>query len=174
MNGFLNPNKILDELDLREDMTAAEFGCGSGNFTIALAKRLIGGRVYGLDVQAEALSALQGQARTERLSNIETIHCDLEQKGGSTLPNDFIDLVLIPNVLFQAEDKETIIKEAVRILKIGGHVLIIDWKKESRLGPKTGRVFPEQLKEISAKLGLKLKKEFDAGSFHYALLFEKP
>lgn len=174
MEGFLNPNEILEQLHLQDDMIVAEFGCGSGNFAIALAKKLVEGRVYGLDVQAEVLSALQGKARSERISNIETIQCDLEQEAGSTLPNEFLDLVLIPNVLFQAEDKKAIIKEAERILKKGGQLLIIDWKKAPKFGPKNGRISAEEVKSIAEGLDLKLEKEFDAGSFHYALLFKKP
>jgi cyclopropane fatty-acyl-phospholipid synthase-like methyltransferase len=57
MKSFLNPEKILDQLDLKADMLAAEFGCGPGNFVIALAKRLDEGLVYGLDIQEEPLSS---------------------------------------------------------------------------------------------------------------------
>jgi len=171
---FLDPNKVLDELELREDMIVAEFGCGSGNFTILLAKRLPEGKVYGLDIQEEPLSALKGRARQEGLFNIQAIRCDLEQENGSTLPNDFFDLVLISNVLFQAEDKKAIIKEAIRILKKKGEMLIVDWKKDSSLGPKQGRISAKEVKTVGEELGLKLKKEFEAGGFHYGLLFEKP
>lgn len=174
MEGFLNPNEILEQLHLQDDMIVAEFGCGSGNFAIVLAKKLVEGRVYGLDVQAEVLSALQGKARSERISNIETIQCDLEQEAGSTLPNEFLDLVLIPNVLFQAEDKRAIIKEAKRVIKNGARILIVDWEKESVLGPKQGRISEEEMKKMAKELGLKFEKELDAGSHHFALLFEKP
>ena len=173
MAGFLEPRKVLDELELKEDMIAAEFGCGSGTFTILLAKRLKEGKVYGLDVQEEPLSALRGRARAEGISNIETIRCNLEEEGGSTLPDDFLDLVLLPNVLFQAEDKKAMLEEAVRVLKKGGEMLVIDWKKDSSFGPKEGKISQKEVKEIVRELGLKLKKEFEAGSFHYGLLFEK-
>ena len=173
MAGFLEPRKVLDELELKEDMIAAEFGCGSGTFTILLAKRLKEGKVYGLDVQEEPLSALRGRARAEGISNIETIRCNLEEEGGSTLPDDFLDLVLLPNVLFQAEDKKAMLEEAVRVLKKGGEMLVIDWKKDSSFGPKEGKISQKEVKEIGRELGLKLKKEFEAGSFHYGLLFEK-
>ena len=173
MEDFLNPEKVLEQLDLREDMIAVEFGCGSGAFTIALAKNLLDGRVYALDVQADVLSALQGRARAEKALNIETIQCDLEQEHGSTLPNDFVDLVLIPNVLFQVEDKKSIINEAKRILKKQGKLLIIDWKKQKGLGPKKGRISANEVKKIAQELGLKLEKEFEPGSFHYGLIFDK-
>ena len=173
MQDFLDPNKILKEIGLKKNMVAAEFGCGSGTFVIGLAKELKEEKVYGLDAQEEPLSALMGKVRQERLSNIETIRCNLEEEGGSTLPDDFLDLILIPNVLFQADNKKAVIRESERILKKHGKVLIIDYKKDSSFGPKTGKISAEEVKKIAKELGLSLKKELSAGAFHYVLLFQK-
>jgi len=170
---FLNPENILNQLELREDMLVAEFGCGSGVFAIALAKRLSDGRVYALDIQPEVLSALAAKATQEKILNLQLVHCDLEKEDGSGLQNNLLDLVLIPNVLFQAEDKKAILKEAFRVLKKGGQCLIIDWKKQSVLGPKYSRISAGETEELAQQAGLEFKKELDAGQNHYALLFEK-
>jgi len=171
---FINPEKILDQLDLKEDTTVCEFGCGSGVFSIALAKRLKKGRVYALDILEEKLSALKNRAQIEGVSNIETILANVEKIGGSKLGDSSLDLVLIPNVLFQNEDKKVIIEEAKRITKLGGEILILDWKKESPLGPKEGRISAKDVKEIATSLDLKFKKEIEVGSYHYCLIFTKP
>lgn len=173
MEGFLNPEQILNELDLRDNMTAVEFGCGAGIFALALAKRLKQGRVYGLDVQEEKLSALKNKALLEKLKNVVTIHCDLEAKDGSTLHGDSVDIVLIPNVLFQAENKHAIIEEGKRVLKQGGQLLIIDWQKSSSLAPKQGTISPDEIKKIAQGIELAFKKEFSAGGHHFGLLFSK-
>lgn len=170
---FLDPNKILNELRLRDDMLAAEFGCGAGGWTIPLAQKLEEGKVWAFDIQSEKISALEGRAMAENILNIETKICDLEEPKGSQLPDNFLDLVLIPNVLFQVEKKEVIIKEAKRVLKKKGKLLIVDWLKESNFGPKEERVLPGEVKEIAQGLDLKLKKEFEAGAYHYGLIFEK-
>lgn len=170
---FLDPNKVLDELELRKDMFAAEFGCGSGGFTIPLAQRLERGMVYALDIQQPPLSSLKGKALAGRIMNINIIRCDLESPDGSTLPEGKLDLALLPNVLFQVEDKNAIIKEAARVLKHGAEMLVIDWLENSPQGPSEGRVSPEEVKKISESLGLKLKKEFKAGDYHYGLIFVK-
>lgn len=173
MAAFLEPEKVLDEIELRDDMIAAEFGCGSGGFIIPLAKRLEGGRVYGLDIQEEALSALKGKLDREGLANVEVKRCDIEAPEGSTLPANSLDLVLIPNVLFQVEDKEQVLKEAVRVLREGGKILVVDWLPKAPIGPKEGRISPDELKEIAKELKLKLEKEFEAGKYHYGLVFAK-
>lgn len=170
---FINPEKILDQLDLKEDMIACEFGCGSGIFSIALAKRLKKGKVYGLDILEEKLLVFKERASLEGISNIETILTNIEKIGGSKLGDNSLDLVLVPNVLFQNEDKRVIIEEVKRITKPGGEILILDWKKESPLGPKEERISANKVKEMATSLDLKFKKEIEAGSHHYCLVFTK-
>lgn len=171
--GFLNPEEVLNQLILRDNMVAVEFGCGSGGFAIPLAKRLDEGRVFGLDIQEEPLSALKSRATLENISNIVTIRCNLEIPGASTFQSNFFDLVLIPNLLFQAENKRIIIEEAKRILRPKGEIVVVDWLPTAALGPKEGRVSPKEIKEIAKNLSLKLKKEFVTGKYHYGLVFTK-
>jgi len=171
---FLDPQEILNEIELRKGMTAVDFGCGAGGWVIPLAKRLKKGKVYALDVQEETLSALKGQARLEKVFNIEPILCDLENPKSLKLRNDSIDLVLMTNLLFQIENKKEVFSQAKRILKKGGQILVVDWKEESPFGPYEKRVLPEEVKEIAKDVGLELTKDFEAGDYHYGLVFEKP
>ena len=172
MKGFLNPEEILDQLDLKTNMLAAEFGCGSGGFTVFLAKRLDEGLVWAIDILEEPLSALKSRQTIEKLNNIKIVRGDLEKPNGSTIPSCSLDLVVIPNVLFQAEDILAIITEADRVLKNRGILLVVDWLPESAHGPEQ-RVSPKEVKEIAEKLELKFKKEIEAGKYHYGLVFEK-
>ncbi|MBZ9578044.1 class I SAM-dependent methyltransferase [Patescibacteria group bacterium] len=171
---FLNPEEVLDQLELRLDMVAAEFGCGSGGFAIPLAKRLEEGLVYGLDIQRAPLSALKSRALLENITNIRTICSDLEKPKGSTLTRSSVDLVFIPNVLFQIKDKNAIISEAERVLKNKGKLVVIDWAPKAPQGPEEGRISPKEVKKITEKIGFKLEKEFEAGKYHFGLIFEKP
>ena len=70
---FIDPENILDQLQLKPDMVAAEFGCGSGGFLIPLAKRLEDGLVYGIDIQEAPLSSLKSRAMLENVGNIRII-----------------------------------------------------------------------------------------------------
>ncbi len=173
MSDFLKVDEILNELDLKEDMSGAEFGCGSALFAVALAKKLNKGRVYALDIQEEKLSALKGKLSIEKINNVQTILCDLEADKGSTLRDNYLDIVLIPNILFQSEDRYGIISEAKRVLKSSGQLLIIDWLKSGSFGPREGLVKPEEVKKIAETLDLSFKKEFAVGDYYYALLFTK-
>lgn len=170
---FLNPEKVLKKLKLKEDMLAADFGCGSGGWVIPLAKKLEDGRVFAIDILEEPLSALRSKADIQKLLNIKTILSDVETKEGSKLSNDSCDLVLMTNLLFQVEDKKEVLGEGKRVLKKGGKVLVVDWIENSLLGPKEKRVSVKEIKDLAKEIGLTQKEEFEAGGYHYGLIFEK-
>ena len=173
MEGFLNPEEVLNQLELREDMIVVDFGSGSGGWSLPLAQRLKRGKVYAIDILEEPLSALRGKAEHEGIFNIKTILSDIEKKGGSKLPDNSCDLVLMTNLLFQVEDKKGVMEEGKRVLKKEGRILVVDWKKESTFGPQSGRISAEEVKKIAKELGFEVEKEFSAGSCHYALLLRK-
>lgn len=170
---FLNPIEVLNQIKLHPSMVAADFGCGSGGWVLPLARKLSEGKVYAIDVLPEPISVLKARSKSEKIFNIQTILSDLESKRSSTLARDSLDLVLMTNLLFQAEDKKRILTEAKRVLRKEGKILVVDWKLDASMGPEKGRVSPEEVKEIAKELNLELEKEFDAGSYHYCLLFSK-
>jgi len=172
MEGFLNPNEVLNQLKLLGEMIAADFGSGSGGWAIPLAKRLKFGKVYAVDILEEPLSALKSKAEIQKVYNIETINSNVEK--GIKLPDLSCDLVLLTNLLFQIEDKKRVLTEAKRVLKKGGKILVVDWLPEAPQGPKEGRILPEEVKKIAKNLNLKLEKEFRTGIYHYGLIFIKP
>lgn len=171
MAGFLNPEKVLTQLNLEKYMIAVDFGSGDGGWAIPLAKELECGMVYAVDVLEEPLSSLRSKAKMEKILNIQTVLNDVEK--GVNLPPESADIVLMTNLLFQVDDKKKVLGEGKRVLKEKGNILIVDWKPNSPLGPKGGRVSPESVKELASGIGLELKKEFDAGSYHYGLIFTR-
>ncbi|MFA5433534.1 MAG: class I SAM-dependent methyltransferase [Candidatus Paceibacterota bacterium] len=169
--GFLNPQQILKNISLREDMIVGDFGCGSGGWVIPLARELKTGMVYGFDILEDAISALDGKASSSGLFNVKTIVGNIEK--GVKMADEYFDLVLMTNLLFQLDDKYGAINEAKRVLKSNGIMLIIDWEKDAPIGSKEGRVSSEEIKEIVTKIGLKVEKEFKAGNFHWGLIIRK-
>jgi len=163
---FLNPDTIVDEWDVRPGEVVADFGAGSGFFSVALAKRVgYAGKVYALDIREEALEAVRSRAKSFRLLNIETIKADLERERGSTLKNETMDKIVISNILFQAVNGQSIIiEEARRILKPNGFVFAIEWKD---------KIKKEETERLFELAGFKKHKEFVAGSHHYGIIFKK-
>jgi len=173
MENFLNPEEVLSQLDLSSEMTTADFGSGSGGWALALAKKLENGKVYAIDILEEPLSVLSSKAQAENLRNIETIRSNVESKNGSKLVDNSCDLVLLTNLLFQAEDKKAVLNEASRVLRVGGKVLVVDWDKKCPFGPRENATSAEDIKKLCQKTSLNIIKEFRAGTFHWGLILEK-
>lgn len=174
MREFLNPNKILRQLKLKPDMVGADFGSGSGGWAIPLAQELEDGKVIAIDILEEPLSVLKAKLKRRNIDNVETIKSNVEILHGSKLLSGSCDLVLMTNLLFQIQDKETVLVEAKRVLKEKGRILIVDWKGGKSFGPKHDRVAPDEVKKLAKKLSLKSEKEFEASPYHWALILIKP
>ncbi len=172
MPEFVNPIEILNQIPLRSTMIAADFGCGSGGWTVPLARKLEDGQVFAIDIQEEPLSALESKAKLEGISNIRKIVADVERRIPQ-IPDSSCNLVLITDLLFQVDNKEGVFKEAKRVLIPGGRVLVVEWKPEAPFAPKEGAPSKEEVKEIAQNLGFQLEKEFKAGDYHYGLIFTK-
>ena len=172
MPEFVNPIQILDQLGLKDNITAADFGSGSGGWTVPLAARLEQGRVYAVDLQEEPLSALMGRAKLQGISNIKKIIADVE-KEILEIRDSCCDLVLMTDLLFQIDNKNDVFREANRVLKTGGKVLVVDWNLNSPLGPREGKISQGEVKKLAQDSGFRLEKEFKAGDYHYGLVFTK-
>ena len=173
-NGFLQPEEILKQVDIHDDMNIADFGCGNGYFSIPMAKITEQGRVYALDVIKDTLEAVASKAKLENISNIETIHCNLENLNGSKLNDGSMDLVLLRNILFQSQKKSEIIKEAKRVLKGDNRLVVIEWTKASSLAPKDGwLISKEEVQQLIKLEGFDFEKELSIDNHHYGLIFRK-
>jgi len=153
----------------------ADFGAGHGYFTIPLA-RIVGneGRVYAIDVQKAALDIIRSKAKLEHLFNVEPVWADLDRAGGSRLKDKSVDFVLVSNIIFQTEKKDEVLREAERVLRDGGRLAIVEWEPSAPWGPPTDfRVKKETARNLAVQAGFEFDREFEAGEYHYGLLFKK-
>jgi ubiquinone/menaquinone biosynthesis C-methylase UbiE len=174
--GFLDLEDTINEFNISEGMNIANFGCGAGYFTVYLAQKTgPGGNVYAIDVQESALDSVRSKAKLSGVSNIEAIRADLEVLSSSKLLENSQDIVLMANILFQSNKKENILKEGMRILKNGGELVIVEWKKDSgSFGPPNDlRLDEKELSRMAEGLGFKSERSIRAGKFHFGIVFKK-
>jgi ubiquinone/menaquinone biosynthesis C-methylase UbiE len=175
---FISPENIIKEIDIKPGAVIADLGCGTGYFSIPLAKK-VGkeGRVYSIDILKTKLEVVKSQARLLGLDNIIIQRANLEVPEGSKLSKESVDWVMLVNMLFQSnkEGKDKIICEAKRILKKGGQMLVVEWgEQNSNIGPdKDLRVSKEELVRMAHEHGLGVIKEMNIGDFHYGLILAK-
>lgn len=175
-SGFLNVQKIIGGLGIQPGMSVADFGSGSGYFSIPLARQVGSeGKVFALDIQESALEIVRAKAKAMGLANLEAVRGNLEVPGGSTLGDNSQDIVFMANILFQSAKAQDIIREAKRVLKSGGRLLIVEWRKGAGgIGlPDHMRVDEQTVKQTIVQEGLSFVTGLDAGQFHYGLVFKK-
>lgn len=168
---------ILNKITIGERQKVAELGCGNfGFFTFPLA-RLVGrsGKVYAVDILKSTLTEIKDRAAKENLPQIIPIWSNLEVFKATKIETESLDAALLINVLYQSDKRAEIIREAYRMLKRSGRLMIVEWNNaDSPLGPKPEkRLKLESLKLAAKKLGFDIKEEFAAGPYHYGLLLIK-
>ena len=171
---FSKPEQNILKLGLKEGMRVADFGTGSGAYSI-LCGVSVGhtGHVYSIEVQKGLLKKFENEIKELGISNIKCIWGNIEKKGGTKIADNSMDAVIIANVLFQAEDKLGIIDEAFRVLKKGGKVLLIDWLSSSDgIGPTQQHVvYPEVAETLFVKRGFKFSERITTNHYHYGIIF---
>ncbi|OHA58535.1 MAG: hypothetical protein A2571_02045 [Candidatus Vogelbacteria bacterium RIFOXYD1_FULL_44_32] len=172
---FARPDQILNYLALTPGMKVADFGAGSGEYVLGLARRVApGGRVIAVDIQPELLTKIAGQAKASNLGDIvDTIWGDVETRGGSKLADQAVDVVILSNIMFQVDSAYSLALEAKRVLNLAGKVLVVDWKDSfGNLGPTKDKVItPAKCEQIMNEAGLIKDNEFEAGDHHYGQIY---
>ena len=176
-NILLDPYYVLEQAGLKEGDKVADLGCGSAGHFVIPAGKIVGdkGTVYAVDILKSVLAAVQSRAKLEGLTNVELVWSNLEIYGATKIPKESLDFALLINILFQVKKREEVIKEAIRLLKSGGKLVVVEWGLgEAPLGPPPAmRVTKDYLREVMQKFNLKEIKEFKAGPYHYGLVFMK-
>lgn len=173
---FSAPEKNIEELHILENQIIADFGAGSGAYTIAAAKALNGtGKVYAVDVQKDLLTRLENSCKENHIGNVAFIWGNLEKVGGTKLRDQSCDAVIVSNVLFQSDDKRAVLSEARRVLRHGGLLLLIDWTGSfNNMGPTAEQVLPEmEARTLVESMNFTLDHAVNAGNYHYGFVFKK-
>jgi ubiquinone/menaquinone biosynthesis C-methylase UbiE len=176
-SSLLDVNFIMEKARIKERMKVADLGCGTSGHFVFPAAKIVGnhGMVYAVDILKPSLEAIARRARQENISNVATVWSDLEVYRATKIETESIDVGLVINTLFHSQKRAEILREAIRMIKKGGMLLVVEWEETSSpFGPPPDkRVKIDQLTGVAEKLGLKIEEVFDAGEFHYGVLFVK-
>lgn len=174
---FSQPRSIVLQMGLSHGARVADLGSGTGHYAQALAG-VVGreGKVYAVDVQEDVLKHAKINAHQHHTHTIETVWGDIEKKGGTHLRDALVDGVVLANVLFQVEHREAVAQEALRILKPGGIILVVDWVGSfGGIGPRPDQVIGEEaVVALFSALGCTKRKSVAAGSHHYGVILQAP
>ena len=175
-SGFLNPDALVGQFGVEPGMQVADFGCGAGHIGLLVAQR-VGpeGKVVALDILENKLDSIRSQAKAMGLENVETVRANLEVLGSTGLADGSQDMIILANILFQSSKKDDILKEAIRVTKPGGKIVVVEWKKGvGGFGPPDNyRTAEAELVSLFSDAGFLQASPLDAGQFHYGMIFKK-
>jgi predicted methyltransferase len=120
----LHIDRVMDLLGIQPGKTVADVGAGSGWFTMLAAQRVTNtGKVYAVDINAEAVTYIQKRAEKEKLGNVITI---LGAPDNPKLPAHGINAVLLLKVYHEVASPIDLMRNVRESLRPDARIGIID------------------------------------------------
>ena len=108
-------------------LDVADIGCGEGYLTLETARWAR--TVYGIDRSDEVLDRARSLASRRRVTNIQWKKGDLARLP---LRDASVDVSMLSQALHHAVDPEPVLSEAVRVLRPGGKLVILDLREHDQ------------------------------------------
>ena len=106
-------------------------GCGTGNFSIALAKK--GYDVVGIDYADGMLRRAEKKKKKLSIENMTLLKLDLEKK--LTLPDNHFDVVISIHTLYTLSNFKAVLREYCRILRPNGCLVLSEVQRPIKILP---------------------------------------
>ncbi len=133
-------NRVLNFLDTNIDqhkkIKLLDLGCGTGRFTIPIAKKF-NYYVIGADNSSDMLERAKSKDGSEKIS------WELQDATALSYEDNYLDVVFISHLLHHFDQPDRVIRECYRVLKPGGLVLNRYGAIEDILEDPEHRFFPE-------------------------------
>lgn len=162
------PHEVIQALRLAPDATVADIGAGTGYFSVRLAHMTPRGRIFAVDIEPDMVRYLTERAKREKLPNIEPV---LARPDDPLLPAK-VDRVLMVDTYHHIDDREKYFRKLLDYLKPGGEVAIVDFTRESPVGPPvSARIDPRQVGAEMQRAGYVLATTHTFLPHQYFLVF---
>jgi len=127
---LLNINKIIAQhAHISKDDVALDAGCGVGGSAIWMAKN-IGCKVTGISLSERQIFLANASAKKEKIDQLVTF-AQKDYTATGFADNSFDVIWAIESTCY-VKDKSEFLKEAFRIMKKGGRLVVVDiYKKEN-------------------------------------------
>jgi len=161
------PDTIIGRSGVLKDMHLLDIGCGSGPYTIPLARSVgVKGKVYALDIQQEMLDKLKEKLRLPHNDQINNIHPLLADASKIPLQDSSLDMVVIISVTREFSNAIKVFEEIKRTLKPCGLLaiseILIDMDYISR----------SKMIKLGTRAGLTVA-EIEGNLWSYTIIFRK-
>jgi ubiquinone/menaquinone biosynthesis C-methylase UbiE len=162
------PSRVIDALDISPGQIVADIGAGTGYFTVRLARATAKPIVYAVDIESSMIEHVRHRAMAEGLSNVTAVQAAADHPS---LPEP-VDVALIVDTFHHIPNRVAYFTTLRGMLKAGGRVAIVDFRKDSPAGPPVEfRFTPEQIRAELEAAGFSLVGSHDFLPRQVFLLF---
>jgi ubiquinone/menaquinone biosynthesis C-methylase UbiE len=159
---------IAGLMELKPGMTAAEIGAGSGFLSRVIAQQVgPGGRVIATELDDKMVAYLNERAKAEGLTNFAALKGETASSG---LEPASVDAIAMVNTYSFFDRPKEMLQSAVKALKPGGLLLIVDIPQTGSGASRSG-VEAEDVIAAATAAGLSPAGESAVVPGHYALRF---
>ena len=164
----LDPFVVLSFCPVNVHDTVGDIGCGPGYFTLPLAKFLVNGKVYALDLDEQMVAACRERIAQARLGNVEVLGCD---EFDFPLGQGSLDGALLAFVLIHSADKTRFLQALRGLLSPKGWCSVLEWypnETEDEAAPSR-RIAPGELEKLGREAGFRPRGWRDLNGEHYMM-----
>jgi len=170
-DAWQKPTEVVRALGLRDGMTVADLGAGTGYFSRHLSA-VVGpsGTVLAADPEPNLVAHLRARAEQEGTANVVPL---LSSADNPRLPAGGVDLILVVDTFHHIDDRVRYFRHARRFLSDGGRIAVIDWQKRPLpVGPEMDhKLAREQVVDEMRLAGYELIAEPDVLPYQYFVIF---
>jgi ubiquinone/menaquinone biosynthesis C-methylase UbiE len=171
---MIHQERFFEVLHLTQGTRFLDLGCGKGSYALAAAE-VVGpsGRAYGIDVWAEGIAEMKRRAGERGLNNVEALVAQVAE--GIPLDDSTMDVCLMAAAFHDFVEEgagETALREIVRVLKPGGRLAIVEFKKiDAQPGPPLAiRLSLEEVMHLIQPFGFEISQTSEVGPYHYMVI----
>lgn len=170
----LVPDAMWDAFGAPDALTVIEVGAGTGMFAREFAARMrADGVVHAVDAEPAMTAWMREHLRETGGARIKVVDAAAER-----LPfaDGVADLLYMINLYHELDDVEAALVEAMRVLKPGGVIGVVDWKREPtpKGPPLEHRVGAEQIAHDLARAGFVEMRTAAVLRYHDVVVAQKP
>ena len=167
----LRPRELLQKIaGIKPGDTCVDLGSGTGTFAIPMAEMSApGGSVLAVDDSPEMMAHLKAKNPPP---NLKLIQRSVIETG---LPGHSADVCLAAFILHELSPPDLLVYEAVRLLKQGGRLVIVEWVAGlDKPGPPASvRISRDEIIRLFKATGLELRSYTAWLPDNYVALGEK-
>ena len=172
--GTAEAERLAELLRLRDGMTVAEIGAGTGWLSVQTAARVgPSGHVYATELNPARLDQIRASVAEAGLTNVTVLDAG---ESSSNLPPGCCDAVYMRRVYHHLSDPAAITGDLGLALRPGGRLVIIEFGASGLFGRLTGMGIDQEelVRQVTAAGFTRVTTDDWPGSGHYVAVFETP